>query len=218
MKNLRIVFLCEGFLWGELMENYTFAGGEIQIRKEGLMTVLEAALPAQGDRPLRLAALCGKTMYPLGVLMPDGKKLRLRRRLSRAEWEAAGLHSLRGFTLLGSGDTVPQPEKQMAAEVEEEKKPPTHKRRDDWFAALEGENWQACPAPGRCFRDAALAKAAQQVQGALLAESGAQQLLAIPMDSGCPFPPLPVFRYGEPVVIRGQGYVLFRLQEGRLLD
>lgn len=217
-------------MWGETMERFQIEDGEVRLWQEGIMTVIEAALPREGRGLLRLGAVSGDTVRSLGVLMPDGAELCLRRRLSRRERETLGLKEIQGFVLLGEQKEktkAPEPEAEAKSapalpkttEAEAEKEKPPQKRRGGWFQILDDLDWRETAAPGGCFRDPQLAKAVQKVHGALLTREGEKDwLLAIPMDSDQPFPPLPVFRFGEPVLIRGESYVLFHLVDGELVD
>ena len=197
-------------MWGDVLKEFELKNGTVKLEQEGLLTVIEARIREMRAGITRLAALCGENVRPIGVLIPDGNGLFLRRRLSKAEWTAMGLTEITGFTLLA--DVT----RQVDSLYGEKKRPPAEKRGGLWFKNLDMLSWQTEEKPESCFADPALSRAAAKVRGVLRAEQDGMIYLAVPMNSGSCFPPLPVFRYGEPARIGGESCVVFRLKEGEL--
>ena len=202
------------------LEKFELENGEVRLWVDGLMTVIEAEARQPGPGVFRLAADCGGSICSVGGMVPEEGMLRLKKRLSRAEKKRLGLESPSTFRILGEGEkTDATPEKAQEDSYRAEKpaaKAPAE--RHGWFEAMDSLPWQELRQPGSYFQDAALARATRDIPGVLGIREGEKQLLAIPMESDKPFPPLPVFRYGDPVVIGGKSYVLFRLLNGQLVD
>lgn len=211
------------------MEIFKIEGGEVRVEKAGLMTVIEADTIFKQPGIIRLAALCGGTVRPLGVLAPENGRMRLRRRLTKAEKEAMGISEITGFALISDAgihtinadepkeQIAPKKTKEQIAPIEPEGAAQQKKKRIGWFSSRDEMHWEEMAEPWKVFRDRELSRAAKGVYGALAAEVGKEVFLAIPMDSERAFPPLPVFRFGEPAMIRGRSYVVFRLIDGVLV-
>ena len=76
--------------------------------------------------------------------------------------------------------------------------------------------WRSISNPWTLFDDADIADACRGVQGALTVERDGFVLLAVPVGADEPFPMMPIFCFGEPEMIEGRGYVVFKTQNGNL--
>lgn len=94
--------------------------------KVGKLTVAQAGLKVQFScvcvvacgEVLRLAILCEDRYVVLGVLLPDGDKLRFHKSYSRHDLEMKGLHAIDGCRLVAKQDTLTAPTKPATPEPE----------------------------------------------------------------------------------------------------
>lgn len=78
--------------------------------------------------------------------------------------------------------------------------------------------WTAEPEPQRHFADRELQMVCRAVDGALSKEGrNGMTLLAVPFETGKPFPLMPIFCFGEAIRIRGENYLLFRVRDGAIV-
>jgi hypothetical protein len=83
-------------------------------------------------------------------------------------------------------------------------------------APAKGE-WSPLEDPSALFDDPDIAAACQNAKGALVKEEYGVTLLAIPVIAGTPFPMMPVFCFGDYVVIDGREYVVFKIKNGNFV-
>jgi len=78
--------------------------------------------------------------------------------------------------------------------------------------------WIDEPEPQRHFADRELQMVCRAVSGALSkGGKNGMTLLAIPFETGKPFPLMPIFCFGEAIRIRGENYLLFRVRDGAII-
>ena len=76
--------------------------------------------------------------------------------------------------------------------------------------------WRPCADPSALFSDPETAESCRGVSGALVSEAeGGVTRLAVPLEFGKPFLPLPVFSLGTWTKLGGRGYLVFALRDGR---
>ena len=76
--------------------------------------------------------------------------------------------------------------------------------------------WRPCEDPSALFSDPETAESCRGVTGALVSEAeGGVTRLAVPLEFGKPFLPLPVFSLGTWTKLGGRGYLVFALRDGR---
>jgi len=88
--------------------------GKLTVSQAGLKVQFSCVCVVAGGEVLRLAILCGERYVVLGVLFPDGDKLRFRKSYSRHDLQTKGLHTIDGCRLVTKQDVLPAPIKQPA--------------------------------------------------------------------------------------------------------
>ena len=79
--------------------------------------------------------------------------------------------------------------------------------------------WTPHPDPGILFTDPDLVAACRHVTAALTRPCGGDCIeLAVPFETGSPFPLMPVFCRGEVTEIDGNAYLVFRIKNGTLTN
>jgi hypothetical protein len=271
--------------------------GTLRVSQDGLMTVLDCDCERVGEEIYRLAAVCGGEYVPIGVMMPDGARLRFSKRLTKnavrellpnepdafeiilpGENPAAAPSDDRGQPvdmppkseprdmprltvnpitpttsapraelkwlldgdrrfrpIQSGGETLnnreldsrhsPSPKSDLTHGCEtpimpEAKKPADTLPRSEAPAIPESPAprgfWAPIGDPAILFRDNDAELITGEVTGALTRNDGDIMLLAIPISQDTPFPMMPVFCFGDPEVIDGREYVVFKIKNGLL--
>jgi len=92
--------------------------GKLIVSQAGLKVQFSCVCVVACREVLRLAILCGERYVVLGVLFPDGDKLRFRKSYSRHDLQTKGLHAIDGCRLVTKQDVLPTPIKPAAPEPE----------------------------------------------------------------------------------------------------
>ena len=79
------------------------------------------------------------------------------------------------------------------------------------------EGWRPIDDPSALFNDSDLANACRGVRGALTMDADGVTLLAVPVTPAEPFPLMPVFCFGDPVMIGGLEYMVFKSKNGNFV-
>jgi len=104
----------------------------------------------------------------------------------------------------------PAPE-ETQEELQEEAAPPVEAHQPP------STTWAPIEDPSMLFSDSDIAKACENAKGALTMEKDGATLLAIPVIAGMPFPMMPVFCFGDYIVIDGREYVVFKIKDGNFV-
>lgn len=81
----------------------------------------------------------------------------------------------------------------------------------------QADTWSAVASVSDLFADPLLKSASSGITGAFIKEDGKHTYLAIPFESGAPFPLMPVFCKGTPEQINGKTYLLFQIAQGQIV-
>lgn len=168
--------------------------GRVAVERQGLYMLFryQCDVPAA---PSHLVVRGEKGEAVIGVPVPEGGALRLRRRLS---CRSVDVGRWTGFFLLGIGEAPP--EKQESPE-----KPEAPRRERHW---REEEH------PEELVADGELRESLRGVSGALVSQVDGDTFLALRYTPGGPFPMMPAFRYGVSARLGGRSYIVFRLRNG----
>ncbi len=180
-----------------------FAGGEsgkVCVKKEGMFLVFEAELP-ECSSDAAVYAECGGLKKEIGRVTPrTGGSAHMKKRMSPAALKAAGIEGIEKIESFSASCDAPAPYPAP---------PPTVEESMD-------ETWQPCADPGALFSDQDARESCRGVQGALTSRDGAGIVkLALPLEFGKPFLPMPIFTYGSWKKIDGRGYLVFSIRGGR---
>lgn len=169
--------------------------GTLTLREENLRTVFEADCADDGAGLYRaFAAGPGGSRLPLGVLSPEGGRLRVRRSFSKDELRQAGLTDI----ISGEAEVSFSFRQQGSGTAS--------------AAELPSEGWQPARNPERLFRDPVLASSAAGLQGGITRMEGEIRLLAFPYQMNGPFPMTCVFCFARLGKIREQSYIVYRFR------
>jgi hypothetical protein len=80
--------------------------GAVSVEQQGLNTRFDCDCAAPGAELLRLAAVCGGEVVALGVMMPEGGRLKFGKRFSRNALRELGYSEPSAFILTAPGDAV----------------------------------------------------------------------------------------------------------------
>ena len=78
-------------------------------------------------------------------------------------------------------------------------------------------NWIAEENISRFFADPLLKAVSSTIQGGLARQEGMHTKIAVPFESGAPFPLMPIFCKGEAMEMNGKSYLVFTLENGQIL-
>ncbi|MCL2842331.1 MAG: hypothetical protein FWE28_02535 [Oscillospiraceae bacterium] len=78
-------------------------------------------------------------------------------------------------------------------------------------------DWSPCPNPAALFTDPNLIAAGRRLKEARTRPMGAHTELAVPFDTGKPFPLMPIFCLGQVTDINGQAHLVFQVKDGNIV-
>lgn len=119
------------------IQGYAPEEGWLRLERAGLYTLLEARLPASGQLTRLWAVGRGGDQAYLGLLVPEGDGLYLRRRLSAAEMKKLPAELACASTREPETEVEPEP----GVEMEPEPEPEPEEAEEDgllWFARPDG--------------------------------------------------------------------------------
>lgn len=172
--------------------------GKLDIVREGLLTCFLCRAMYSSEKVLRLAADTGEEYSVIGVMMPDGDDFLLEKNMTKNDIYIKKLENAERYVLI-SEDAVYK----NKVHTEDEEK--TDERL-----------WKVCDAPETLFEDMEAGLALRGIEGVMMAEYEGKVYIAAPIKEGKPFPPLPIFYFGQRGQINGSNYLLFTLVNGRL--
>ena len=174
------------------------APGTLTVKKEGLFYIFEAELAPCGEA-VRVYADCGGVSKEIGCVTPcGGGKARMKKRLSSTALKEMGIDKIDGF--FAADELTSAPEQPSSHEPEQP----------------ESDGWQPCEDPGALFSDPDARNSCRDVKGALMSRGEAGLVkLALPLEFGKPFLPMPIFTYGSWKKLGGRGYLVFSIRDGR---
>ena len=82
--------------------------GTLVVSQDGLMTSFDCTCQYESHDVLRLAAVSGGRFVPIGVMMPEGSLLRLKKRFSKNALSGLGLKTVTEYRLIRAGDVYAQ--------------------------------------------------------------------------------------------------------------
>jgi len=189
--------------------------GTLRVSESGLLTGFDFR-SAEAPDVSRLLCLCGGKAVSLGIPVPDGRGISLRRSFTKRALEGLGLSAVDGCRLVplsapGAPETAGQT-KAPAGDTAEPQKPPAAQA-----PAAVPSGWLPEPDPARLLSDPALSADCAGAGDALVSGSGDCTLLALPLRDGGPAPLLPVFLLGEPASIGGRLHMVFHIRGGTVV-
>lgn len=215
------------------------ATGTTTVYETGLFYVFECSCRADSEKPLRLYCYTGSGFALIGVPMPAGGELRLKKKISKSELKHLGIDDISSFILsetapvsAGSVTAEKAPAQQAAAPWPDS--PPQTGAAIPMTAASPGAAdreaaaaspepqpaayiWKSETEPGRFFSDSSISASCRGLEGCLSAGEGDISMLAVPVSQDAPFPLIPVFLYGSGEMIGGREYVVFKIKNGELM-
>lgn len=158
----------------------------LTVREEGPRAVLTAECPDDGRGLYKAYLRSGRSRYLLGTLMPEGKKLRVRRIVSIDELRRQGVW------------------------------PATHAEAELAFSFQGGgapAGWTWTQGPGELFQDPALSRAAGELGRVLVKKGEGSFMLACPYETDKEYPFTEIFCVSRLRRIEGRLYALFSFDE-----
>jgi hypothetical protein len=160
--------------------------GKLKVYSEGLKTIFYAETELMHG-VVRLAVVSNGRTIPIGVLLPTGKGLSIKKGFSKNSLFDLGIFGIEEAVVIGN---------------ETEK-------------ALE-PGWRSISEPALQFADPDLKAACKDAKGVLMAKTGEITELAFPIKSGAPFDLMPAFCLGRPAKIGDKDYLIFKLKNGNI--
>lgn len=190
------------------------AAGTLKIMKSGLLTCFECTAETDCTAVLRLAADVGDRYEVIGVMMPDGGALHLRKYFTKNDLYIKNLSDAKKYLLI-EHDAEYKPEETPPDDAPEEDVPasPVNEEPDD---NAEPSIWRPCAYPEKLFNDAEAGASIAGCSGVLTSEKDGFTFVAVPVDPDKPFPAMPVFFFGTQGRINGNDYLVFRLKDGQI--
>lgn len=229
-------------LYGEYIVNYERDKvGSLKISQKGLMTVFDCFCDCKTNQVIKLAILSDSGPKILGVMAPEGGKLKFNKKYSKNDLNQISLNNITEVLLLTEEEAKLFSEESASIfarngeanySMEEQERdvgsyPNSHAFSDvyktDTLNSVNKEiekcsgKWWPSKNPQRLFCDEDLQKACENISNALEKYlDGGLILLAVPFDTGGPFPLMPIFCFGESMYIKGKNYLVFCLRDGNL--
>lgn len=176
--------------------------GSLTVAREGLMYSFRALCRADPPDVFRL--YCGETdrVVSVGVPVPEGNALVLRRSFSDRTLGDMGLRRIDRCFLSPCNGAPPQASSPSSAKAEPDppKENPWHPARDLSLLFLDPELKRACAG----------------VRSGFLRTEDGFVYAAIPISPDEPFPLMPVFCFGRSDFLSGKEYLIFRTRDGEL--
>ena len=178
--------------------------GQLEISKNGIYFVFTFTGSTFFSDILRLVCFCGETPVPIGIPVPDGSRLSLKKQVSKSQLASQGLSTIDKCVLFPASVRFSSEKKSETAAVNTSPKA----EEAEWIADYE---------PWLLFEDEDLKSACFALKGALKQSCFDCTKLAVPVSSSEPFPMMPVFCFGEAQIINGRQYVVFVIKNGQLV-
>ena len=178
--------------------------GQLEISKNGTYFVFTFTGSTFFSDILRLVCFCGETPVPIGIPVPDGSRLSLKKQISKSSLSALGLTAIDKCILVPASVKFSAEKKAEPASA-------------DTSPEVEEAEWVDDYEPWLLFEDEELKSACLGLKGALKQNCFDCTKLAVPVSTSEPFPMMPVFCFGEAQFINGRQYVVFVLKNGQLV-
>ena len=185
------------FYWSGLMIHEVYCEnnicGRVNVYKEELLTAVEldsAVVPFIA----RLVYRNGADIFSVGIPIPEGGRLRLKKRFARFFPDGAGN---------GIYELI-----DVSTESEKSKEEPLK------TVSPLPDGWTPEPDPSRLFKSERLIRACRNVSGACTFTKDGRGFLAVPISTSEPFPLASYLLYGTPYKTEGGYYMVFRLKNG----
>lgn len=198
--------------------------GKLEIVKSGLLTCFECTADADPGEVLRLAADTGDKYETIGVMMPDGCGVHLKKYFTKNDLYIKNLGDAQKYVLIRNGEVYPSDNPDCADAPSD--------FPDCAAAQCDGENaqsapepennggssvlWTPCPAPEHLFNDQQAGEAIAGCPDVLTSEKDGFTYVAVPVDPEKPFPAIPIFFFGSQGTYNGRDYLVFRLRDGQI--
>lgn len=181
--------------------------GRIRIEEQGLYKLFTYCWEGAAA-PSRLMLRGDKGEICIGVPIPEGGTMRLRRRMS---CRSVDVGNETGFFLIDPNEKPEIPEAPKEPEKAEESKPPEPEEKP----ARRERHWREEAHPEKLVRDEELKESLRGASGALVSQVDGDTFLALRYTPGGVFPMMPAFRYGVSAKLGGRSYIVFRLRDGK---
>lgn len=216
--------------------------GSLSVSQNGLMTIFDCTCFFESSDVLRLAVVGENAYIPIGVMLPEGSELRLKKSFTKSKLAAIGLHEINDCTLIRSDEVfsttpkhTPNPLPKYTPEQSYDKNL-SHSSRHFSTQQTQRDNlmqnnifgtksnqkvdsersWRLIEDPSALFSDPDLKEVSKNIAGALIREDGKTFHLAVPVSPNKPFPMMPVFCFGSLEIIDGESYIVFMIRNGTL--
>ena len=165
------------------------AVGKVDVSRHGLLTCVMCTAEYESQKVLRLASDNGEGYSVIGVMMPSEKGYFLEKNLTKNDIYIKKLDNAEKYVLIAEGESYTKSAK-------------------DENVPEETENvvWQPCKNPSLLFADAEAGAALEGIEGILKAEYEDKTYIAVPVRKDAPFPPLPIFYFGQQGKMKGEEY------------
>ena len=174
--------------------------GTAVIEKEGIRFRVSAEIKeCDIEGPFRLAAVCGGSIVPVGVMLPNGDGYSYYKIFTESALRDKGISEVSGFTIVGS-----------MPEAKEE--PPEPARNTSGISG-----WEKTDTPWLYIEEGEFRHVFSACREALVRNEEEICYLAVPLMKGEEFPVMPVFCLGEIQKIDGKLYLVFKISSGKLL-
>lgn len=194
--------------------------GQLEIRKEGLVTVFDCICSLVSRSVLRLYVVSGGNTIPLGVVIPCSSSLTLSRKLTKNDLEKLGLTDRITSVYLSSDGAYTHEktsEKSSAGSTGTGDTSSTGDTGKSGNRSEECTGWLAEREPWKLFSREDISDSCRAIKGALVKFDGDTSYLAVPISSSEPFPPMPIFCFGTMESIEGRDYIVFTMKNGRFI-
>ena len=207
--------------------------GTVEVSKRGPRTLFLGECATLGDEVFRLAAETKKGIAVIGVMMPSGGKLSIKKEMTQNDLNEKGIESLERFIITGQ-ETVQrggQKAERGLSDILEEHSVKNVENGNDKNSDIAGKKlgeqdskilnspdeartWKEIDSIEGVISNDEVVKSGGSLTGALLRECGQMQLLAVPLSSEEPFPLMSIFCFGTEERVNGNDYIVFKIKNG----
>lgn len=202
--------------------------GKLKIYQEGLQTVFNCTCTYESAEILRLAVISDQEFIPIGVMLPRGETMTLKKNFSKNTLRSMGITKINSCHLIRAGESFAKKDILVKDQNEKQILPATATEQDSQTTVdhlvketrpnNKHELWQLRKDPSALFSDPDLAENSMNIAGAMTRMEDNLTFLAVPVSPNKPFPMMPIFCFGNLEFIDGESYLIFKIRDKNLVQ
>ena len=190
--------------------------GMLTLKQQGIYTMASCTCRKVTSGIMRLICIGTQGAKSVGVMMPEGLKLILGKKMTKSDMKTLGICDTARFELMASIPTEDYTGNVEASQMKDDEDD-TVVTAAPSTSQTSTSSWQLCQSTQGIFTDEDIAHACRNVKDALIRTEDDMTLFAVPLRTDAPFPMMPVFCFGQCQRIDSKEYVVFKVKNGELV-